>query len=346
MIRLFRAATTIAVAAAATVLAACGGGGSSAPAQPRVPTAIGTSAPPAASRTSFGTANLTLALPRVLKTSSGKLVQARAGTGRGTQYVNPTAGNLLDIYVDGSLIPNIDGMTNPAHSLTIVTTSTGSQSTAVPLFASAQNEIVALEWDSTGTQMLALGEANQAISLAGATTNGALTMNMNVTGLGIVDFPNENSPSPLNGGSWTGLACPNAPTSSEFGIYTADLSGDFVPAAGYGGTTTPSVTWAPDSGTTSINVQPQVPGILQVVWDGSCDGIMVTATASNPVNAILQDINNNYDTYYDDWQFGETPTGNAGIWFLYFISQNSIVAALQSTQPSVTNSVNILPFLP
>ena len=109
------------------LLAACSGGGGSAP------SAVTNGAVPPASGNAkaFARATLTWRFPANFHTATA--VKRKAATAaRRPAYVNPTAGSLLDIYVDGTLQLNLDAVT-PSHSVTIVPTPDGTQTLNLPL---------------------------------------------------------------------------------------------------------------------------------------------------------------------------------------------------------------------
>ena len=279
-------------------------------------------------RWSVGSALLTLALPHVLAGANAKAIRvAPSATNRNPQYVNPSPapasslapypGNVLDIYVDGTLIPNLDSnFPGNNHTMVVVNTPDGTQTSfSVPLFSTSHNDIVALEWDYTGnTSMLALGEYNVPPFTAGSTVNASLTMQMNAKYLGLVDFPAESSPVLMQSGVWYSLACIGG-TSSQFGVFTADAEGVFVPVAGYGGTSQATLTSSP-TGLTSIG-QSAIAGLWTINWDVTCDPDTVTGTAPNPAYAIYNDVESvNNGNYYTGYHYGNNQGPNQGIWNL------------------------------
>ena len=185
--------TLLAVCATAVVaMSSCGGGGSSAPSPSGAlptPGAKGTPAPAAANRTSVGTAQLVIKLPAVV-TAKNKTVHARNAAGqRSPAYVNPTPGNVLDIYVDGSLIPNIDNAVGGNDSMYIQNTTDGTQSVSLPLFSTSNNDIVVVEWDGTAHNAeLAVGETDSGHFAPGSPLNVGLTMLMNARSVGVLDI--------------------------------------------------------------------------------------------------------------------------------------------------------------
>jgi hypothetical protein len=334
--------------ALAGLLTACGGGGGSAPSTPSV--TPGTGAAPVASptapaasnvRQSVGTGRLTLKLPPALR-ANNKIVRASnadtrklIASNRRPQYINPlpnpTAGaypyNVLDIYVDNTLVANLDGnFPSNDHSMLVVDqTGDGTQTLSVPLYSSTHNDIVAIEWDDAGaTVPLALGEYQASGQLcAGCTVNLSMTMLMQAFYTGIVDLPNLSSPSVLIGTNHNLGACGAPLSSNAFALYSADAELSFVPIAGYGGTSTPTITSVNQlvgGGTTKISQS--AAGTYYIVWDANCDPVQLWANAPVPANAIWQDIQANYTTYYYAYfygWYGGIGGQYQGVWNLQYI---------------------------
>jgi len=318
---------------------ACGGGGT-APAASKGPTANGVASTPPVNTTAVGTATLTIELPTVLTAATPAPGSAAAATKRRSPaYVNPSTTSVLDIYVDGHLIPNIDGLAGSNDSVKIVATSNGVQTTHVPLYSTNSNLIVVLQWDSAShNSMLAIGEYDAFPFTAGTTVNATVSMQMNAKYLGVVDVPNESSPTLMDYVTWSELLCdPGNPSSVQFGVYPTDALGSFVAAAGYGGTSAASLTATP-TGTTTVG-QTAIPGIWQINWDSNCDSAAISATAPNPANAIYTDVyTTNYQNYSDDFIEGivYAPGGHQGIWNLVYGLDNSSV---QSGFYSAANTI-------
>lgn len=316
---------------AAVIMVACGGGGGGSSTQPRLPANTSTPPPSAANRTSVGTAHLTLALPQVLKGTNAEAIKGvKSGTDRHVQYINPSpnpaptngayGGNVLDIYVDGTLQPNIDGSDpDNLHSMVVGNPNgDGTQNVIVPLYSTSSNTIVAVEYDSTDNSLLAIGEANNGGFSAGNTVSVTLTMQMNAQSLGVVDLPNESNPALMNGGTYSGGFPCTANTTSAFGVYTADAEGVFVPVTGYGGTSTPTVSGTSDGGGTTRLAQSPL-GSYFVSWDAGCDGLFLSASAPNPAWALYNDVvNTNYSNYLNGFNGNFTAGPNQGLWTLNY----------------------------
>ena len=336
---------------AVTFLASCGGGGgggsSVAPAR-TAPQPAASAPPAAANRTAVGTAQLTLTLPAALKaalTVKGAGATT-ASTGRAPAYVNPIGSNLLDLYVDGTLIPNLDGSAGSSDSLLVTNTSGDAtqRNISLPLYSTTSNQIVAVEWNSTKTFLLAIGEVDQGLFPTGSTLSLTLSMQMNASYIGAVNLPSLSSPALMNGLNYGPFGCPNAPAANAFALYSADGTGTFVPIAGYGGTATPALTSVtPDAGgTTRIAQSPT--GSYFVTWDAACHGITLGASVANPAYAIYNDITNLNSSNYSNAFYGGSQYGtNQGIWNLVY-GYGSLNGSYFSNQ-TATGTLNVLPTL-
>jgi hypothetical protein len=358
MSRLSRAGA--AALTAAIVLAGCGGGGggSATPAsqsQSAPNSAAKVAPPPATGRQSFGTAQLTLALPKALRGATAKAVRAiphgtttATSTARHAQFVDPSPapgfgvcnGNVIDIYVDGSLIPAIDGQGEGPDSLCVSFTADGTQTVSIPLFSNTNNnEVVVVEWDAFVENILALGEADTGSSFSpGSAINLTVTMQENAESLGVTDL-NFNDPVLMQGESWTELpfSCPG--TTSPFAPFTADANGVFIPVAGYGGTSTPTLTGTSDGGGTSKLVQTGASGLYVISADSSCDGVTVFGSAPNPAYSIYNDVTSaNYSTYYNDYYFNHiVGSPNQGIWTLVNVYTDTLGQNFYQLQNQAVN---------
>lgn len=341
---------------AASLLAACGGGGT-APTTPstagNAPIAAKPTAPPASTiRKSVGSARYTLKLPNALQ-ARGASVHARnaaAVAGRLPKYVNPGVGNnvglnILDVYVDNTLIANTDGnFPNNDHTTLVQNNSgDGTLNGTIPLYSTTNNTIVAVEWDPSDTDILAIGEYNAGAISPGTTTNVSLTMQMQAYYVGIVDLPNLDDPEILLGqnyyASYSGtpnnanddpqFICYYPPSSNAFALYTADAELTLVPIAGYGGTSTPTITSSPPTSQSHIAQSPL--GTYFVAFDGNCTSVPISATAPNPAYALYADIaaqypfvgydpnNSQNHAYYDGYNNGAVNGPYQGIWNLWWI---------------------------
>ena len=347
---------------AASLLAACSGGGGTAPVTPNgsgnapIAGAKPTAPPASSARTSVGSARFVIKLPAALQ-ARGASVHARnavAAAGRLPKYVNPGVGNnaganILDVYVDSTLIPNTDGNFPSNDHTTLVQNNNGdgTLSGTIPLYSTSNNTIVAIEWDTTDSYILAIGEYNAGAITAGTTTNVSLTMQMQAYYVGIVDLPNLDDPEILLGqnyyASYSGTPnntnydgqyyCYNSPSSNGFALYTADAELTLVPIAGYGGTSTPTITSSPPTSQSHIAQSPV--GTYFAAFDGNCTNIPISATAPNPANAIYTDVANGYPLfvtggshvdyrYYYGYYGGYVADVNQGIWNLWWIGYNGL----------------------
>jgi len=329
--------------AAALALAGCGGGANSAPGVQPVTAAAHATPPAASSRTSIATANLTLVFPPVLIGKAGQIVRAApSSSSRHQQFVDPGTSNLIDIYVDGSLIPNIDGLAGANDSIVVTATPEGTQGVSLPLYATGTNWVVAVEYDSSHSNLLALGEANLINILLGTVNTVSMTMQMNVTGVGLIDLPGQTDPLLMSGQTLNiGVLAPCG-LSSQFATYPTDANGTFVPVSGYGGTSTPSVTGA-GVGITSLS-QPQTQFVpsFTISWDLNCDDMVLTAIAANPANAIWNDVTGGNSGNYSNAYYGGSDRGgpNQGVWDLYNV-YGALGLFSQTSTASVTKTIDI-----
>ncbi len=371
-------------------LAACGGGGSTPPgaSTQSAPNGIArhtVTVPSFSSRTSVGTAHITIALPQALIGKKAQAIiraihgpqlasvaarRAKSVAGRRSPaYVDPYGcggGNscyyaILDVFVDGTLIPNIDGCAGPYDSLCVQPAADGTMNVSLPLFSSSNNDIVVAEFDSCGNDcedLLALGESWSGSFTPGTGVNASVTLLMNAASIGILDVYNQQDPEIMNGQTYLGLGgtCDtnDFPQSAQFGLYTADENGAFVPVAGYGGISTPVMTYASDPGGTTVAAQTTIPGLYFANWDNNCDGVTVNATATNPAYAIYSSTTdsagpldgNGHDTYgYEKCYNGNGPCPGGpyqGLWDMWFPFDEPYYPQYFINGPTVTGSVNIL----
>jgi len=331
----------VAAGAIATALAltGCGGGGGG-----TTPASSGGSAsktvvkqplPPAAGRTSVGSAHLTLVLPQIVHATSGQAVRALlppASSKRHGLFVDPSPApgvgpcqaNVLDIYVDGSLEPALDNGEEAPDSWCVVSTPDGTQNVNIPLYSTALNQVVVVEWDPTVSNILAIGEANQGgFSPGSSNIPLTVTLQMNAENIGITNLSFSN-PEVMYGQTYTLGSCA-LPNSTPFGVYEADWEGNFVPAAGYGGVATPSLS-GNSKGASNIT-QSTTGGIWIFNVDPSGYAVNVSASAANPAWSIYNDITNaNFWSYYDGYYGNYTGGANQGIfnlWYFYSDTLNS-----------------------
>jgi hypothetical protein len=381
MNRFHRLLAALGIAAIALTACSGGGGGISPHTSPIQGPANGqglhnVAVPPASSRTTYGTAHLALTLPHVFTGRNAQAVRATKGlkpaatqrvhaaAGRSPTYVNPTCGecdNVIDLFVDGSLLTNLDGCAGSGDSVCVNTSSAdGTQSINVPLFSSGTNDVVAVEWGPNG--LLAIGETWIGSFTPGTAVNASLTMLMNAEYIGILDLYNQADAEVLTGQTYDGLggSCGQSQQQAQFGLYTADASGTFVPIAGYGGTSTPTLTSTPDAGGSSTTPQTTIPGVYQLRWDSNCDGATLHASAANPAYAIYAS-STNYDGPVDGNgnstngylacfnNSGPCPGGPyQGLWNIYFkYSNEQYFPQLDiNTTPTVSGTADVVDVTP
>jgi hypothetical protein len=276
-------------------------------------------------RTPVAGARLTLVLPPALRAKT-------ASTGRVPKYVNPLGANFIEVYVDDAL-----ALSTPVSNAN----GDGTLALSIPLYSTSNNTIVAVEWESTRSDVLAIGETNQGAITPGTNTAASLTMQMQAYYVGIVALPNGNNAAPydpeiLGNQSYYASAsgtpanamndgqfiCSNSPTSNGFALYPADATQTLVPIAGYGGTMPATITSVSSTGTSHIAQSPL--GTYYAVFDAQCSPITITATSPNPVYPIYVDVvgpttgNHVYsDTYFEGAVGGYVAGPNQGIFNMY-----------------------------
>jgi len=277
---------------AALTFAACGGGGS-APTPAAAPHS--TTAPQA--RTPIATGTLSIMLPP-------KFVQVtnvtRATDARTPQWVDPTPGRVLDIYIGSVLASNLDG-SSPGDSLTTVTTSNGAQTATIPLYSSSDS-IVVIEWNSSVHQnILALGTVNSSGVTPGSANNITLTMQLNAQYMVASDQPggtpvavsligNEDATPPPGSPLQVGppvCITPAPPAQNTFFAFQADGGQNFIPVAGYAGTL--PITASPVTNLSGTSTVIQIsPGVFNVAFDALMHPANVHLSSTNPAWAIAQ----------------------------------------------------------
>jgi len=290
------ALATLAVAA----LAACGGGGAGSSATPVHTVAIGTSAPAAASANGRATGTLTIVYPQMFHTAK----KATTGSARHTAYVNPGSGtnNVLDIYLNGTLLSNLDGVTNPNDSYTLPTPTPttppqdGSATISIPLYSGIYNDIAVVEWADSAphtlynAQPLALGENYMQNTLApGSAINTGVQMYMNATQVAQDTSPSGGSAQIL-GYNYYYSSC----GVNNYWYFGADPSNGVASTPGYGqtstgyaGTVIPIPSFSPYSSTSGTGASPYEGG-WAVTLANSSDELDAYFTISNPAYALFQ----------------------------------------------------------
>lgn len=353
-------ATTLLAAAA---LSACGGGGGGGGTTPSsLPTSVaapnpqaslvahGSPPPLASARTAVATASVTLKLPQGLLANNASTTTASAAQ-RSPKYVNPVNGNYIDIYVDGTLLTNLDG-SGACDSLSVASANaSGTLNASLPLYyaGGTTNTVVAIEYENQASYcndhyrtLLAVGEINPSAVSPGSSNPLTLTMQMNAAYVGIVDLPNLTNPELTYNferiaysGAYPGgsFYCGGKPNPNDgFALYPADNEGYFVPIAGYGGTSTPQVSsFSSDNGGTSTIAQSTLGEWYAVLDQGNgttCDGVSINVNASNPAYAIYYDLLNQWPyfsfgyngdyAYYYGYYDGYVNGPNQGLFNLWW----------------------------
>lgn len=283
----------IALATVSALAAGCGGGGSSAVTLPQSTP----SAAPVPQGKAVGAGTLTIVFPPTFQRAS-KAGTARASAARrAPAYVNPTNGNLIDVYVDGTLQYNLDGVT-PSDSATVSSGVDGTQTLSIPLYSTATNDIAIVEWDGTKSNVLAVGENSSTAFSPGTAPVISVSLFMNVQGIALSTSSVGFSASPLTTNSSTSafVGCgPSSPaTNNVFYLFATDASGglivpDTATTTGYGGSVlaglssqTPTV-----AGPIPTVIRPYNGGYA-ISYDAAADPITIYASVpSNPAATVF-----------------------------------------------------------
>jgi hypothetical protein len=256
---------SIVLALATTLITGCGGGGNSTSPLP-------SSGSPTQGQ-AVGRGTLTIIFPpnfqRATRAASAKRSAAAV---RNPAYVNPTAGNILDIYVDGVLQSDLDGNTLNGDSATIIATSSGTQTLNIPLYSTATNDIAVVEYDSGKANVLALGENPTTPQFTpGSSPQISVSLLMNVQGIAIAYASAPVNATALNANSYNEFDfCANGNAlNNVFFLFATDADGGFVATPGSGATTT--------TGSYAGTVQP-------TISSSSPNSSVPPATAIEPYN--------------------------------------------------------------
>lgn len=253
---------TAAVACTLALLAGCGGGASSS-----TPEA---GAANTAASLANATGTLTIRYPAGFATVRNGLSSKRHAA-----YVNPTAGNTLDIAVNGNAVPG--------SPFAVAATADSTQTIgSVPFYSNLANGISVVEYDPNGDQLATALSTSNPVS-PGATTPITLTLQMNATRIGFTTDPAAGSDALLL--SAAGLPTPFCMSGSEQAYaFPADPSNGFVlpgTPAGIGGIPSPVMTSQSTAG--SSKILPEQIG-MGVTFDGAYDPITANFQVLDPVN--------------------------------------------------------------
>ena len=232
-----------------------------------------------AATASNATANLTIRYP-----TGFARVNRGLSTQRKAAYVNPTAGNFLNIYVDGNLIPG--------GAVNVTATPDSTQLVQVPLVSSNQNVITVQEWDNNGHELASGGTGPNPIA-AGGTATPTVTLSMNATAMGVTTDAVAGSDALLIN-TTTQVPTPFCLTASKrVYAFAADPSAGYVlpgTPAGNGGIPAPALTsTVPTAGTSRFGAQSVG---YYMGFDASNDGVAAFFSQTNPlaggVNGAVQ----------------------------------------------------------
>lgn len=260
-------------------LAACGGDRTTAP---HTPTATASAA-----RTAIAGGTLTIRFPAGYRTAS-RDAGAPASAARRATYVNPTGGNVLDIYVDGTLVRGLDG--TQFHSVTVAASADGTQTISnVPLY-STNSDIAVVEWESSATSVLAVGETlpGTVSVVPGGTAAITLTMQMNLSGFAITTAADGSSSTALASGQPYTIGAAGSPALVY--LYPTDALGGYtsaVPPSGFDGV--PGNLTVSASSSHGSRIGRQLLGGYEVSYGANEPAFTITVGATNPATAAVTD---------------------------------------------------------
>jgi hypothetical protein len=303
----------VSVLVSAALLAGCGGGGSSVPAGSGTANGTGTSA---VAGNPIATANLTIQYP----TAFHQAQISTSGTARSTpKFVDPSAGNYLDVWVDGSHVvaPSIPN---------VVPGGNGTQTFSLPIYAATSHQIVAIEssgiLNAVNSDILSVGESDISPSAfqPGDSFAVGLTMQMNVESVG---FMTDNIGSNALTGNLYTITCIAPPTGPKGPIFpfAADHVGGFVTNGGLGSVTPIVTNWTSGVSNPSDSLAPtgntQNPGYIVTFNNTSFTGVDITLNTLNPAYTVQQDVlTKGAGTVYPGLAFlnnnNQIPTFNTG----------------------------------
>ncbi len=224
---------SIVLALAATLITGCGGGGNSTSPLP-------SSGSPTQGQ-AVGRGTLTIVFPpnfqRATRAASAKRT---AATVRKPAYVNPTTTNILDIYVDGALQLNLDGVTANDSATISGMDPTGTQTLNIPLYSTATNDIAVVEYDAGKESVLALGENPTTPQFSpGTSPQISVSLLMNVQGIAIAQASAPTNAMQLTPNNYNEYdICPsNNALNNLFFLFATDADGGFVATPGSGAAT-------------------------------------------------------------------------------------------------------------
>lgn len=278
----------IALITVSALAAGCASGGSSA-----VP---GPPATPVTQDKPVGTGTLTIVYPPTFQRASKAGTTRTSAARRAPAYINPVAGNVIDVYVDGTLQPNLDGVT-PSDSATVAASPDGTQTLSIPLYSAATNDIAIVEYDAMKSSVLAVGETSTATFNPGTAPIISVSLAMNVQGIAIAHDPAGSTATVLPAYSTITAyyGCSSSPaTSNAFYLFAVDALGGLIAqnattTTGYGG----SVAATLSTQIPSVAVQPETTirpynGGYAISYDSAGDAVTIHASVpSNPAAGVF-----------------------------------------------------------
>jgi hypothetical protein len=252
---------TAALLCAGSLLAGCGGGTSSTTPKTGVTGPVTTQA--------NATGTLTIKYPTGFATVRNGLSSKRHAA-----YVNPSAGNYINVIIDGT--------PTPGSPYAVAATPDSTQTITVPFVSTNPKQVGAYEYDGGG-EPLAVGITGPNPISAGGTNAVTVTMQMDASRMGVTTDPATGSDALLIDND-QGVATPFCLAgSSAVYPFPADVSGGYVrpgTPAGNGGIPSPSLTSVSSAGTSRFGAEALG---YYMSFDGANDPLTAFLSMTNPV---------------------------------------------------------------
>lgn len=196
---------------------------------------------------------------------------------RHAAYVNPSAGNVLNVYVDNQLVGGA--------SIPVVQTTDSTQTVTVPFVSANSNVVTVYEYDSSAN-ILAYGVSGSNAIAAGGTAAVTVTLAMNASRMGVTTDPVAGTDALLID-TTAGLPTPFCMAGSgQVYSFAADLSAGYVlpgVAVGSGGIPSQAIYSESTPGTSRFGAQQLG---FHMTFDGGNDPLTASLIQTNPYNLI------------------------------------------------------------
>lgn len=307
------------------LLTACGGGGGgSSSSIPAAAVPVPSAVPSAAASASLAPANASASITVVFPAGFHR-ARAPQSIVRTPQYVNPTAGGLLHVKVNGVEVAGSPYTVNALPN--------GTQVLAVPATSNASAQALSIEeHDSSDTLILASGTGSFTLATPGATANVTLVMSINAQRVAITTDNVAGSDAQALG---NGLPNPTPFCTSNANLYpfAADLSNGYVlpgvQAGNVAGVPVPTLlSQVPDGGTSALGAP--TGNMYPIAFDGAHHGLTAVFTVANPLTALGVTYPNG--AYPGQW---------VGIAYVYTLCTPSTTAVTNPIAFAGTTAVNI-----